>query len=740
MKLFESKKNSAGNTLDKIKKVSKAKSGNAKGERNKDKGIAATMSNTDKSSGLGERIRKLQRLFGKSIKVKLIFSFLIPVLFIILLGVSAYHTASGTIVKSFRQSSENVINSTANYYSVIMENVKSTAISLSVDNSLKDYYSGKLSDDKLNENNVYKDLRNRISTQAITDKYIENISIMADYGYAIASKGSLVEGSPYQEFLTTEEGSNIKTDTWSGYHNFIDEKQKMAKNTYAIAYTKPLLNVALKPIGFIFLDISMNIVTDALASIELPINSTAAFITPDGRELYANSAEVSEAQEPVFISETFYTEAVNKEDKNGTIDVSYAGEKHLFIYSKIGDTGSMVAALVPAAELTKNADSIKFMTVAIVLVASILAGIIGIVTASGIGRNIHNIISALNKAADGDLTVSVQTKRKDEFHILSDSINHMITNMKSLITKASSVGATVIKSSQNMSQSSEMLLTASKDISLAISEIQQGIIQQASDAEHCLHQTDALAKQINLVYENSMAIEKITSGTKDVVTDGISMVDQLNKATRANIEITNDTIKEIEELDTESRAITEIIAVINDIAEQTNLLSLNASIEAARAGEAGRGFSVVADEIRKLSVKSVTSASDIEKIITSINKKTQHTVKTVKKAEEISKTTEERLQQVVQLFNNINIHVDDLAEKMSRIADNISDIDKAKNDTLHAIESISAVAEETTAASEEVDATAQQQLEAVMKLNESAKELDKDASDLETSIRLFKVE
>ncbi|HWT75533.1 MAG TPA: methyl-accepting chemotaxis protein, partial [Mobilitalea sp.] len=183
-----------------------------------------------------------------------------------------------------------------------------------------------------------------------------------------------------------------------------------------------------------------------------------------------------------------------------------------------------------------------------------------------------------------------------------------------------------------------------------------------------------------------------------------------------------------------------IIAVINDIAEQTNLLSLNASIEAARAGDAGRGFSVVADEIRKLSIKSVNSASEIEKIINNINKKTHFTVETVKQASVISKTTETRLMNVVQLFNNINIHVDDLANKMSKIADGINDIDKSKNDTLRAIESISAVAEQTSAASQEVDATAGQQLDAVTKLNEASKSLNNDAYDLKEAIQMFKID
>ena len=217
-------------------------------------------------------------------------------------------------------------------------------------------------------------------------------------------------------------------------------------------------------------------------------------------------------------------------------------------------------------------------------------------------------------------------------------------------------------------------------------------------------------------------------------------MDELDEATKANIEITNATIKDIEELDVESQAITEVIAVINGIAEQTNLLSLNATIEAARAGSTGRGFSVVADEIRKLSEKSVSSAAEVEKIISRITEKTSNTVNTVKKAETISKETEVKLRDVVQLFHNINVHVDDLSNKMSAIADSINDINTAKNDVLNAIESISAIAEETSAASQEVDATAQQQLEAVMKLNQASKALDQDATDLKASIEMFKTE
>jgi methyl-accepting chemotaxis protein len=688
-------------------------------------------------SMLEKRTRFASKL-GGSIRTKLILSFLIPVLFIVILGVAAYSSASKSILSTFTNSTINLINSTSNYYGVIMQSVEDKALQVTFDKDTQQYYSGYYSSDIVDELRIIKNVKSTVYGMAVADKFIENITLFTNYGQPISTIGAFTDKNPYETFSKTADATLItdsKNGIWSGYHSYLDEQLSSKTSDYAISYSRAFTNTYAKPIGYIQMDISMGVISDAMSAMNLPKNSKVSFISPDGREINAEGSQ----EESLFIEQTFYADAVNSDQLMGHTYVDLKGVKNLFIYSKIGTTNSLVCALVPFASLTSAANSIKWLTIVIVLIAGVIAGFIGIVVASGIDKTIKNIIGALTKAADGDLTINVKTNRKDEFKILSDSINHMILNMKNLITKASVVGNTVIESSQNVSHNSELLLSASKDITMAIAEIQQGIVQQASDSEQCLHQTDELANQINLVYENSVAIEKITTNTKSIVTDGIGVVDQLNSATKANIEITNETIKDIEELEAESRAITDIIAVINDIAEQTNLLSLNASIEAARAGDAGRGFSVVADEIRKLSIKSVNSASEIEKIINIISKKTQNTVKTVRQAETISKTTETRLLNVVDLFKNINIHVDELAIKMSKIAEGINDIDKAKNDTLSAIESISAVAEETSAASQEVDATAQQQLEAVTKLNDAAKSLNENAGELKDSIQLFKI-
>lgn len=675
----------------------------------------------------------------KSIRAKLILSFLMPVMFIIILGVAAYSSASNAMISTFTNSTIDLINSTGKYYGLIMENLEAKAAQLTTDNDIRQYYSGVYQWDLLQDDKVHKRIMNTVTNMAIADPHIENITVFASYGKPITSYNSFSMQDVYAAFSETEESAYIgdaKDNIWAGYHPFIDKQLEIDTTKYAISFTKSLLNMYTERIGYIQMDISMNSITDSLSNLNLPDNSIAAFISPNGREIIAGEND----RKNIFSNQSYYEDAVSAEDKNGTVLVTFHNEEHLFVYSKIGTTGAVVCALIPYSELADKIASIRWLTVIIVLITAVLAGIIGIAVATGIGRVIRNILSSLFQVAGGDLTVMVQTNRKDEFLVLSDSINHMIINMKNLIRKAAAVGNTVINSSQNVSQNTQLLLEASTDISTAIDEIQRGILQQAMDAELCLHQTDELANQIKLVHENSLEIEKITKNTKSIVTDGIGVVDQLNNSAMANIQVTNETIRNIEELETESKAITEIIAVINSIAKQTNLLSLNASIEAARAGDAGRGFSVVADEVRVLSVKSACAANEIETLIYKIMKKTRGTVEAVKQTETVSKMTAEELRNVVQLFNNINVHVDDLAIKMSNIAEEISGIDRAKDGTLSAIGNITAIAKDTSVATQEVDATAQQQLEAVNKLNEAAQSLQHDASDLEQTICLFKTE
>lgn len=674
-----------------------------------------------------------------SIRIKLILCFLVPVLFIIILGAGAYKSSSKAITETFTDAMVSSIEKTGEYYDLILRNIEDKAVSLAVDSQIRDYYAGRYSKNALEDGNAYKEARSRAAILATSDRYIENIFIISNTGKPITTYGMFKDKvEPYKDFSETQEAAlidaNQNTNFWIGHHTYLDDQLEIPKDKYAITLSKQFLNVAARPIGYLFVDVSTNVITDAMKSLDLPENSHIAFITQDGKEISSEGI----VGEPVFAGLMEEQQIHNNTDTDGHLKVVFREKEHEFIFAKIGDSGAVVCIMIPSSYLLERSNSIKNLTLILVLIAVVIAVTIGVIVAYGFGKAINEMIRTLSSATEGDLTAAVKHIRRDEFGVLSKSINHMIGNLNLVINKATRVSHTVAVSSGDVSQNSALLLEAAKNISTAISEIQQGNLQQAEGTEQCLRITDELAGQINLVHENALAIDRIAETAKNIVRDGIDEIDLLTSVTDENVRVTKNTIKDIEELERESKAITDIIAVINGIAGQTNLLSLNASIEAARAGEAGRGFSVVADEIRELSNRSVTAAKEIEHIIKNIIAKTHATVSTVKQAETISKSSETRLNNVVQLFHNINIHVDDLAGRMEKITDSIGEINRQKSDTLNSIEGISAVAEETTAASEEVDATAWQQLELVTRLNESAAALGRDVTELEMAIEIFK--
>ena len=354
-------------------------------------------------------------------------------------------------------------------------------------------------------------------------------------------------------------------------------------------------------------------------------------------------------------------------------------------------------------------------------------------------KAIRNATAVLEKAADGDLTGSVQMRRKDEFGILGISINSMISNMKVLLNKVDQVSGLVQSSSDDVTRASELLASSSDEICNAVSEIESGTSSQAIEAENCLEQMALLSEKINTLTTNTSAIESISHNTKTYASQGIEIIDQLNKHAKDTQEVTKAVIEGISKLNDESNTIENIVEVISSISDQTSLLSLNASIEAARARDSGKGFAVVADEIRKLADESMQAVSKISDIITRINSQTVVTVETARRAEQIVGAQQDALITTVNLFNTINEYVEDLVENLDNITSGIEQMSVTKDQTLSAIQSISDVSERSAASTLQVSATIVNQMDAVKKLNNNAETLSNNSKDLLGAVTQFKL-
>jgi methyl-accepting chemotaxis protein len=608
-----------------------------------------------------------------------------------------------------------------------------------MDSNVEAVYNNKSGDLLLGVNSKTA-LRDITKTAQSVNPFISEIFLFGKNGDGIATNSTKNISVIYQQFLDSNLGKDFQNkkvnSEWVGNHEELDALLSTVgdaydKNSYALSVIrrKKVSNV------FVVIDIKMDYIKEQLEKYDFGKGSVLGLVTNDGREILNLSDK-----ETVFSDLDCYKTMLTSKETSGRNYTKYNGDDYLFLYSKVENAGATVCALVPKDQILGNVSKVKSVSIIFIAIAIICALVTILIVAGGIGNTINHFRKAVVQASKGDLTTKFETKRKDEFQILSNGLEEMMEHMSKLIGEVQEVGARVSRSAGELSETSVNILTATKDISQTIDNVEQGIVQQASDAQDCLTHMNGLSDQVNKVYNSTYEIEKIVGNTRTVADEGMDIIAELNKKSEATSDITQNVIVKVREFETLSASIEGFVNVINDIANQTNLLSLNASIEAARAGDAGRGFAVVAAEIRKLADQSVEAANHIQVIVQEIHTKTKDTADTAAEAKNIVESQTQSLSRTISVFNDINSHVKKLVLSMNDIAEGIKNIEDAKKDTLSAIESISAVSEESAASTEEVSATATSQIDSVERLSRAASELECNAKELEEAIRIFKIQ
>ena len=684
-----------------------------------------------------------------SLRIKLTAFFLIPVIFIVIVGVTAYSIASQGTQETYQSNAITALEQVAKYYELTFSIVESKTDQLASLSELKNLYGGAYSDgDELRSalSSIYRSAKNL----AESDRIVEDLSILAfkQTSFSVANGNYLmadyVGSSTAAEFEKTSDYSLMSGEagTWMGVRTFIDSYEAskgIATQPYCAVYVKPFYNSLNEKLGYITMNVKLDISLDALSSIDLGSGSSFAFITPDGVETTRDGK--SEVNKTIFSYTTFYDDLKASSQSSGYEWMQDAsdGKVYLYAYAKIGESGAVICGRIPESVISASVNTIRTTSIIVVIIAAVVSSLVGVFVSTSMGHAVKGISNGFEQAAKGDLTVSINTRRKDEFGALSASANKMIENTKRLLLKVSSTADSLKTSSDDIGGASDALVDASANITSSVNEIRLGLDTQAQDAGSCLAAADQLTEKIEVVRENVKVIDDMAADADASVKSGISAVENLKVKANETSDVTKGVIVDIEALARETSSIENIVATINDIASQTNLLSLNASIEAARAGEAGRGFAVVAEEIRKLAEQSAVSAGEIGTIIASITSKTEKTATAAKHAEEIVKQQEDAVSTTLSEFNVISENVKTIASHLKDIGLQVAEMEKAKVNTLSAVEGISAVSEEAAASSAEVENTALTSQNAAKDLNDVINNLRGAADSLTTELKGFKL-
>lgn len=703
---------------------------------------------TSKAAKTGKKPMELQRSVKKkvfmlfSIRNKIIVCFLVPVVFMVIIGMTAYQRAAEGMSEKYSESTGQTISMAVEYMDMSCNFIEAEALKYAFDSELSKYFVGLYENDRLGKMNLMDNVKSNISASQTSNKFINDIHIVTRSGVLMLSTaGSSNYDGIFEAYKEEHASSTGKrgVEKWIDEHPTLDETLGIMNKKYFMAYQ----TLSQSGNACVVIDIKQSTIEDFIKGIDLGEGSIIGYVTASGNELiYENlgegAASVLSEGEKTFFSQEFFP-GTDAEELQGVSEVSFAGAGYMFFYCRSSLNGATMCALVPLELITGQAEAIKAITISLVVLACIVVLVIGLITVVGIQRNMKRIEKTLEKVAGGELTVRAAARGHDEFRNLAGSANDMIINTKNLVQKVNMATTQLEDSALEVENVSGIISTHSEEITKAVNGISDTMTQQTANVQECVAKTDILSEEMQKVGNVVKQVEKLVDETGEMINQGMEIVRLLGDKAQQTTEITERVGADIDSLRQESEIIKDFVGTITDISEQTNLLSLNASIEAARAGDAGRGFAVVAEEIRKLADDSAKAAGEIRNNTEVIATQTMNSVASAREAQTMVASQTEAVEKVVSVFHEIEERMNKLVMGLGEIVESVGNADTERAGTVTAIRHISGNIEETANSAVTVRAAAEQLMEKVESLNQTAEALGQNMEGLKAEISVFKL-
>lgn len=543
-------------------------------------------------------------------------------------------------------------------------------------------------------------------------------------------------------FPKAEIGADFDPTSREWYKNAIDLKGK-------VVYTDPYKDESTgkvvvtisravesngQTVGVLGVDLDLFMLSESLSNIKIG-EEGYVFITTDDGVMIAHPDKTLLGGD-IATTLGFWEKA--KSTNEGITDYVYQGKKKYCSYVTNELMGWKLMSSIPESELLNSTDILKKISI----FAALALGLVGLLVSMLVSNSITNKILALkgifSKAAEGDLSVKAHFKSKDEFEDLAEHFNTMIGNIAGLIQNVKKSSDIIVKTSETINIMASQTGKAVNEVATTIDQVAHGSSEQAQDIAQGVEAIEELAASIGNISSLTSEMNNVSGDSYKLSGKGLEIVNVLTAKTEESNNYSGKVMMAIEDMNSSAEEIGQITVTINSIADQTNLLALNAAIEAARAGEAGRGFSVVAEEIRKLAEQSAVATKQIHELIIKVRDKSIMAARTMGDAKFVVDSQTEAVGQTKDIFNSISSAVRELKHQADQISKSIEETDSQKDQILDKMQSISAVSEEASASTEEVSAATEEVTATISEFGNTAKELRELVEVLEMEINKFK--
>lgn len=425
----------------------------------------------------------------------------------------------------------------------------------------------------------------------------------------------------------------------------------------------------------------------------------------------------------------------------GTANVM--GEDHHAAYLPIKDAaGKIIGMLFVGVSVHEMDDAVHTLVMSILLaMAAIIAGCV-VLSNIFVGKllgALERVVEATKKIADGDLRIDDLEAGEGEIGALAHSVNDMKFKLKALIKD-------IVQNSELVASSSRELTEAAQQGTQSINMMAQSTVamtehadEQNSNVNNLQEIIQNLRDKMQALYDGAIAMDLVAAESaqstvtgQEKITSAIEVMKNISEQVHSSVEVVGNLGKRSDEIG-------EIVKTISAIADQTNLLALNAAIEAARAGEHGRGFAVVADEVRKLAEQSSVAAANISELIASIQQDTAAAVESISHGNEGVKEGMDSVQATEEAFKSIGTQVEKLAMNVVDSMIQIEEVNTHSDEISEAVNRTQEISQQSSENATSISAAAEEQTAMISEISEASKNLSRLAEDMHSEVARFKI-
>ncbi|MBT2293111.1 methyl-accepting chemotaxis protein [Paenibacillus albidus] len=401
-----------------------------------------------------------------------------------------------------------------------------------------------------------------------------------------------------------------------------------------------------------------------------------------------------------------------------------------------------------AAENAEAAQSYSFQlldhTSSISLYAAVLVLLFTVIIAGGLIRSfvlpVNKLQAAVRQIAEGDLRQQIRSPYNDELGQLSHHFDHMVERVRDMLMQTRSVASSLARYSGSFRQSSEITAYTNQEIVQTIQEIAAGADSQAGQSERSAALIRELEQEVQEITEYTEMMLSTSNTANQNTQKGSAAVTSLREASVQSRMAVSKVYEALQKLARQAGDISRITDSITEISKQTNILSLNASIEAARAGAHGKGFAVIADEVRQLSLQTKESSAHISEIMGALQQGMDEFQGYMLETRGSLEEQDVKAGETLVSFEAIDRSMLEISKQIGQIHEKVDVAQTVNSRLAESVHSVAAIAEETAAGVQEVNASSMQQDHAIRDIARQATEIDEISQKLFQEIHVFKLD